>query len=1123
MSGFGVAISVTRTETVRRSAAACALVHAVFLAVLMLLTVPAFAQQKATLTAEDMQGYARLILTFDGRLNLPEYKLNSKNGVLALELTDPVEITIPKLDETLPKYVAVARLDPDQRGLRIGLQGDFRINSMEAGEKLFIDILPSDWQGILPGLPAGVVEELTRRTMLAAQEAERRRKLEIARSDAPTVTLRVGRHPTFTRMQFDWTADTQADFKSKDGLSVLNFDWPIDVDLFPLMSDKPEEVLSATNTVSDKGSKIVLKTKGNVQPRFYATSRRQFIIDIDRPGGAPDGVDIASLLPDQQQVAEKTVQDTAKAQKEAAQAVAESGQKQTDLVPRIENVGSTLRLVFPFAEDTPAAVFRRGDTLWMLFDTAVNIKAPQATPDWQQIASDFSVTPTGDTAVVSIRLRSNRLASLGSEGRAWVLSLGDVLLSPTTPMTLARQQNDNGEFSIVADMQRPSRVHELRDPEVGDVLEVVTAYPPARGLIREQDYVDFNALHSVHGLVVKALHPGVTVNIEDTTARISAERGLVVSAPEAGHANDSLEAARMRDGFIDLVSYEEPSHGKYVERQKEILQRIATSQNRLQDAARLELGRFYLANQFSYEAVGATKYMLESSTSSDFKDQARLLLAAADVAAGRSKDALDILGQEDMASRVDALMWRAMARTQANDFAGARLDALSAEPVIDTYPAWVREKFLLDGIEAGIETGDNELASRFYTQVDTKELNRDEASRYELLAGRLDEVEKRYDEALDTYGQVITADIRPTRAEAVYLTVKLLDRMGRLDPKKGAETLGAEATVWRGDALEAKMQKLLAELFFRSNNFREGFETVQAAAKAHPDDPSVDKLLEEARQVFASLYLDGRADTMEPIEAMTLYYDFQQLTPAGARGDEMIRNLARRLIGVDLLDQAAALLEYQVKNRLDGAAKAQIAADLAVIYIANRQPDKALRALSGSRLAGLPPALDRQRRLLEARALIDADRGELALDLLSSMDGRDADLLRVDAHWKNKRYWEAAQLLEKLYTPDSPDAKLTPQARAGVVRAAVGFVLSNDKIGLSRLRQKFAGAMSDAPEWGMFDFVTGPIEANSLQFRKVAQEVASIDSLNAFLSSYKQTYGPDGALSPQKARTQAKL
>src|SRR5690606_13527760 len=122
----------------------------------------------------------------------------------------------------------------------------------------------------------------------------------------------------------------------------------------------------------------------------------------------------------------------------------------------------------------------------------------------QAIASEFVSSRSGtDTQVVRIDLSQDRLATLGSEGLSWVLSLGDVMLAPTEPVELVRRRDMQGEFEMTANIVRPARVHDFADPMVGDTLQVVTAYPPARGLTRSFDYVDFAAMRSVHGLVVR--------------------------------------------------------------------------------------------------------------------------------------------------------------------------------------------------------------------------------------------------------------------------------------------------------------------------------------------------------------------------------------------------------------------------------------------------------------------------------------------------------------------------------------------------------------------------------------------------------------------------------------------
>lgn len=220
---------------------------------------------------------------------------------------------------------------------------------------------------------------------------------------------------------------------------------------------------------------------------------------------------------------------------------------------------------------------------------------------------------------------------------------------------------------------------------------------------------------------------------------------------------------------------------------------------------------------------------------------------------------------------------------------------------------------------------------------------------------------------------------------------------------------------------------------------------------------------------------------------------------------------------MDLLAQAGDLLEYQIDSRLSGVAQSQVAADLALIRIADRHPEEALKVLARTRMAELPPQLDRQRRVLEARSLIDAGRSELALDLISKLKGKDADYLRVDGYWKAKNYTQAAELLEVLSTPADATQQMSQEDRMAVVKAAVGFVLAGDDMGVSRLRSKFSDQLAKSAEWPLFDYVTQGVTTQSAELRKVAADVASADSLDAFIASYREIYGPAADLAPNDA------
>ncbi|HEY0033550.1 MAG TPA: hypothetical protein VGB81_09815, partial [Devosia sp.] len=433
----------------------------------------AMAQAEGQLFATEEQGYARLILSFPGRDDLPKYNMRLENGVLSLEFEEQVSVLLPDVGLTMPEYLSIARVDPDGRGLRFGLRSAFTFNRIEAGEKLFIDLLPTSWQGMPPALPQDVVDELAERARLAAIRAEQERKAAGVEELSPAASVRIGRNPTFLRVQFDWSVRTQGNFSQIGEDAMLAFEWPVDVDLHELAADLPPEIVSVEPEKTADGAMVALKLAENVKPRFYQNSPTQYVLDIDLAGQGRPEFSAASLLP-------KEEADHAQSNEHAAPIGAnlEAAAATKTIEPFISVLGSTVRVVFPFEQDTPAAVFRRGDSVWMVFDTVAGIVAPNDPEPFDAIASKFDVVSAGDTQVVRIDLSQDRLATLGSEGMAWVLSLGDIMLTPTEPIELTRRRNVEGDFEVVANVDRPARVHEFRDPVVGDMLKVVTAYPP---------------------------------------------------------------------------------------------------------------------------------------------------------------------------------------------------------------------------------------------------------------------------------------------------------------------------------------------------------------------------------------------------------------------------------------------------------------------------------------------------------------------------------------------------------------------------------------------------------------------------------------------------------------------
>ena len=241
-----------------------------------------------------------------------------------------------------------------------------------------------------------------------------------------------------------------------------------------------------------------------------------------------------------------------------------------------------------------------------------------------------------------------------------------------------------------------------------------------------------------------------------------------------------------------------------------------------------------------------------------------------------------------------------------------------------------------------------------------------------------------------------------------------------------------------------------------------------------------------------------------------MFYEFRELTPIGRRGDEMIRRLADRLVAVDLLDQAAELLQYQIDHRLEGSARAQVAAKLAMVYLTSHKPDLAIGALRSSRIADLSGELRQQRLLLEARAQSDIGRHDLALDIVSNITGREAIRLRSDIYWAARRWRESAEQIELYYGDRWRDFKpLNGIEKSDIIRAVVGYALAEDAIGLARFREKYAALMSGESDKVAFDIASKPSAGNSGEFAEIARIAAGVDTLDGFLREMKTRF-PDG-------------
>jgi tetratricopeptide (TPR) repeat protein len=785
--------------------------------------------------------------------------------------------------------------------------------------------------------------------------------------------------------------------------------------------------------------------------------------------------------------------------------------------------GDNVSLLFPFPSSTPAAVFSRADTLWLVFDTGATIALGKLDREASHVLKSATVTRHDQLAVVRIKLERPRLVSATAEGATWAITVGGEMTEPTRPVGVSRNTIGSARASIIVSFDDPRRLHRLDDPEAGDQLLVVTALAPARGFVKTQDFVEFRALAASHGLVLQPIADDLGAELAADKIVITRPGGLTLSAAVNAGVRTSGSAI-YQPHVLDAQTWGFDRQADFRERSMQLIHAAADAPEGKRAVARADLARFFLAREMAVEAKAVLDIALLDSPATPEDPTALVLRAIANIMMGRLDPALRDLGHPLVGNQHDAPLWRALIYARQGRWNDAREGFRAVGAAVGTLPIDMQRMMLKDMVRAAIEVGDITGAVTQMHEIEAVGIPRELQPSLSLLTGRIAEGLGRIEDALHAYQAAADSWDRPAAAQGRLRELVLQRALGNVERAETITALETIAAVWRGDETEIEALQLLARLYTEQSRYRDAFNVMRTALAAHPNSGMTRRIHEEAAETFDSLFLAGKGDTLPAIDALSLFYDFRDLTPIGRRGDEMIRRLADRLVTVDLLDQAAELLQHQVDHRLQGAARAQVATRLAVVYLMNRKADRALASLRATRSADLSNELRNQRLLLEARALSDLGRHDVALEVVANVPGRETIRLRADILWAGKRWREAAEQLELLYGERWREFEpLNDDERRDILRAGIGFVLGEDTIGRMRLREKYAGRMGDGPDRRAFDVVTAPVgpdAGEATEFREVARAIAATDTLAAFLRDLRARF-PDPSAAPGWSPSQA--
>ncbi|MEQ9333355.1 tetratricopeptide repeat protein [Thalassobaculum sp.] len=248
-------------------------VLAALLVAAMASTRPAAADPVGVLGAAE-NGFDRLIFAWPGPV---QYSAERFGDALVIRFSRPIEGPVAEAAAGLGQFVRGARIGSDGRSVVVELTGNHRMRTDRSGNQVIVDLMA---RGTDPA-PAPVASAPPAAPPAASVPAPP--AAPAADVQAPSLGIRIGRHPDYDRIVFDWPQPVEFQAQTADGEARIRFDRPARIDDAGVRRDLPEPLRGfASQTSGDAVVVTVPVPPGRSVDAFRSGSK--VVVDIRRDG-----------------------------------------------------------------------------------------------------------------------------------------------------------------------------------------------------------------------------------------------------------------------------------------------------------------------------------------------------------------------------------------------------------------------------------------------------------------------------------------------------------------------------------------------------------------------------------------------------------------------------------------------------------------------------------------------------------------------------------------------------------------------------------------------------------------------------------------------------------------------
>lgn len=479
-------------------------------------------------------------------------------------------------------------------------------------------------------------------------------------------------------------------------------------------------------------------------------------------------------------------------------------------------------------------------------------------------------------------------------------------------------------------------------------------------------------------------------------------------------------------------------------------------------AARWAYATHAIALGRAAEAIGALQVMRQDDPDLLLVPSFQLALGTALAQLGRPAAATSALAGDALQANPEACVWRMVALLRAQLAPQAMEQLRCALPALNARPVPARAPFLLAAAHAAADLGHPAFAKQLVAVMpETDPAANLVRGRAEIALGHR------------PMGRMLLARVSPRGNIEQRLDADLsgIEDRARQAPLAAADIkkLRQIRFVWRGGDIEMRALRLSYAEAVRQHDVRATLEAGATLFRYFSGGPDRASLVVQLQDMLAATLAPDNSLPLEQVAG--LYWDYRDLSPAGAAGDLLVTRLADRLQAAGLYERAAELLDHQLRIRTRDIAQGPLSARVASLFILSGQPKRALAAIRDTEGNSYPDDMLWARHRVEAVALDQLGRTNEALAVLQ--DVPDGDAIRGELNWRRHDWNALATAAPPVPTGQTP---LSDVAQARILRLAVAYAMLGREGDLAALAARYGKGFASLPTAAAFASLTASVD-----------------------------------------------